>query len=124
MKPFPFSKNMIDKVLTDDDGWDEFIKVRENYVGKGQSYGCMAFTAPDVRNVMAFMVRLAGETEAEGVELTDLIDAVTNVRWDSMGRDEVIVYFPEYTLTDRFPDEDDDPGVDTSAETHTGWVSC
>ena len=96
MRSFPFTKEVIERVL-EEDGWDEIVHIRENYVGRGEARGCFAMTAPDTRNVMAFMVRLAGETEAEGVELTDLVEAVTNARWDSMGYD-VIVYFPGYTL--------------------------
>jgi hypothetical protein len=106
MRSFPFTEEVVLRVL-EEDGWDEIIKVRANYTGKGMHRACVGFEAPEVRNVSAFLVRLAGETEAEGVDLEDLIDATGTMCSDNMGHD-VIVYFPNY---DKFaePTEVEDP---------------
>jgi hypothetical protein len=93
MKEFPFPEEVVLRVL-EEDGWNEIIKVRANYTGKGMHKACVGFEAPEVRNVAAFLVRLAGETEAEGVELEDLVDVTCTMCSDNMGKNNVIVYFP------------------------------
>lgn len=99
MRAFPFTRQVIDRVL-EEDGWNEVIKVNDHYVGRGTSKACMGFVAPEVRVVASFLVRLAGETEAEGVELEDLVAATQVYCVDGMGKNDVIVYFPNYVLLD------------------------
>lgn len=99
MRAFPFCREAIERVL-EEDGWSEIIKVHDSYTGRGLRAACVGFEAPEVRNVAAFLVRLAGETEAEGVELEDLVEVTTIMCSDGMGKNNVIVYFPNYVLLD------------------------
>lgn len=94
MRKFPFSKEAIERLIREK-GYDDVIKLKDNYVGRGHDKHCVGFIAPEVRCVVQFLLELAGETEAEGVELEDLIIAAGTYCVDNMGFD-AIVYFPTY----------------------------
>lgn len=99
MKKFPFPSVTVGRLILEK-GYEDVITVRDNYVGRGQlpshRSGCIGFVAPEVRIVVQFLLELAGETEAEGVALEDLVDMAGTMCVDGMGHD-CIVYFSGYT---------------------------
>lgn len=114
MKAFPFPKETVERLILEK-GYDDVIKLKDNYVGRGYDKWCIGFIAPEVRCVVQFLLELAGETEAEGVELEDLVDVVSTMCSDSFGHD-VIVYFPNYDkFAELYVNADTEEPADMSA---------
>lgn len=100
MRTFPFTREVVERVIKDQ-GYDDVIKIYDRYVGRGMlpatREGCVGFVGPEVRNVVQLLLELAGETEAEGVELEDLVVMTGTMCSDNMGLRGAVVYFPSYT---------------------------
>lgn len=105
MRKFPFPRVTVDRLILEK-GVEDVIRLHDNYVGKGERRSCIGFVAPEVRVVVQFLLELAGETEAEGVELEDLVVMAGTMCVDGMGKDDCIVYFPGYAKFEEPPSEE------------------
>lgn len=64
------------------------------YSGRGM-YGekCLAVNADSLGQVLSVIVRECPDDARD-----EVADALHDVRWDSMGRDQIVVYFPSVNL--------------------------
>lgn len=115
MKVFPFTEEVVLRVIG-----ETGLKVRPhtNYTGRGMQgvladRTCVGFIVPDENTITSFLLWLGGETEAEGVDLEDLVEAARNMRKDNLGND-LIAYFPSYAEFAE-PTRDDDTGNEDEA---------
>lgn len=119
-------KDIIQEIIERDfhENFDERCHIRE-YSGRAM-YGkkCLGVVVRQgqMLDLIAHMIR---NSEDFDIELSELADAVSDIRYDNMGLDE-IVYFPTTPFTDEDEDEyDDDEDDDDDKQADTfGLADC
>ena len=116
-------KDIIQEIIERDfhENFDERCHIRE-YSGRAM-YGkkCLGVVVRQgqMLDLIAHMIRNSGDFD---IDLDELADTVSDIRYDSMGRDE-IVYFPGTPFTDEDEDEDEDEYDDKQVDTF-GLADC
>jgi len=99
---FPFTQETVERLL-EESSLADVVRIRPSYTGRGYVPAGIGFELPDTRTLVALWCVFAGNTEAEGIELDDLTDAIHKQQQDNMGHD-LIVYYPGVT----FPEAEHD----------------
>lgn len=105
-------KNVIDAVEFGD---HQKLKTR-SYSGRGM-YGsqCLGFTCGS-RQMLRAVAEIMATAESMNVDLDELAIMFAGVSWDSMGRDDVIIYFERIKAEGLDFSSDDEDGDDEEYE--------